>query len=987
MSAPGASDGRGRAADLAAWAAAAGCVVVMLWMGLGWDALRRRETYLGRKYDYYSLQAEGFLHGHLYIDKHADFRRESPDPAIRARAPYLLDASYFRGHWYLYFGAAPAALVLLPYAWIMGGDLDPRLLVVVCAIAGFLYAVGILRMAVRDGRCPRGAAFQLVAVPALAFTTAVPMLLTRAMFYELAIAAGYACVMTGAFWLYRALTGRGNPWLQLAFASLNFGIAVGCRPDLILDMPVVAAAGLLVAWWGRGRVPLGKALARAAAAAVLPAALVGAGLALYNVERFGSALEFGMSYSANGFIGNHNKLFSLGYLWPNLHWYYLTLPALSPYFPFVFPEQAYFGPPGYLSGEAFHGQFPVFVLAAFVAASALVLRKGVRPGRLGAFLALVGWMFAAVFACMCAIGVRADRYMVDFQAPLALGVVLLAGPVWMALAGARRPAPWRGAFALLVAAAAAFNLFGGIQEFEAFKNIRTSTYRSLEWACNHPSDWLRRMGLLRSGPVELRVVFPESVKAPSIQPLMTLGTPEYSDSLYAIMWPGTRQVELLGDHHGYGGPQSAPFRVEPGRAYTIRVDMGALYPPENHPFFAGYATYQMRQVKSGIHVAVDGTPVLDDKMDSYDAAPWTLETARNDVSMCSYQTTFQGSVHVARRLAPAARHWGHSDGIWRLRCRIPVDRPNEHFPLLSLGPAGSGALVFIKTFPEGVFRFAVDEWGHGGRTSVAFHTPPESEHAIDVCVGSVVAGNPWPAEWGIAPAAVGRLRGTLRVWLDGRLAWDTPLQTKVELSDRLVDIGGNLRGFSTAPAEYPFAVTVDAPVPEETRQVLVRNLETGSDGLARIRFEVPLVAFQESLPLFSSGVAGSGTMLFARVQPGGAVRFGIDEWSIGGAQSEPLAWAPGSMHSLEVFYGPLAVPATAGRAGSLRRTVRVWADGRPAWTATLSREEAPSQSEVAIGANPQRFSSALGDGRDAVQFDPFSRDESREFLERNLREK
>jgi hypothetical protein len=168
---------------------AACCVLFIVWMSMGWHVVRARATYTGQKIDYYSSQVHGFLSGHLYMDKVADSRLASPDPAVRAKATTLLDASYYKGHYYLYFGVVPAALLLLPYEWLTGGDLDPRWLVVLGSVAGFLFSVGILQMAGRDHFQRLGARFYAAAVAILAFASAVPSLLTWAKFYEVAIAS------------------------------------------------------------------------------------------------------------------------------------------------------------------------------------------------------------------------------------------------------------------------------------------------------------------------------------------------------------------------------------------------------------------------------------------------------------------------------------------------------------------------------------------------------------------------------------------------------------------------------------------------------------------------------------------------------------------------------------------------------------------------------------------------------------------------------
>ena len=69
--------------------------------------------------DYFNLLVRGFRKGHLYLDR-------APAPELAAlKDPYdpaqndryrLADATYFQGRYYLYFGAAPAVVLLWPYA-------------------------------------------------------------------------------------------------------------------------------------------------------------------------------------------------------------------------------------------------------------------------------------------------------------------------------------------------------------------------------------------------------------------------------------------------------------------------------------------------------------------------------------------------------------------------------------------------------------------------------------------------------------------------------------------------------------------------------------------------------------------------------------------------------------------------------------------------------------------------------------------------------
>jgi hypothetical protein len=806
------------------WGAAAACIVFIIWMGIDWTTIRSRDTYVGKKTDYYSLLVNGFLSGHLYMARDGYPDWSNPDPAVRAKAPHLLDASYYRGRYYLYFGVTPAALLLLPYAWITGGNLDPRWVVVLCTALGFLFSVGILRMASRDHFQRLDPWFQCAAVASVAFASVVPSLLAWAKFYEVAIATGYACTMAGAFWTYRAISGRGPPCLQLVLASISFGLAVGCRPNLVMDIPVLAAAAALVVWRDRKRNPCVPGLLINGTAALAPAACVGALLALYNYERFGNPFEFGMAYSMNAFRGDGHPLFATAYFWPNLHWYYLTLPALSPYFPYVYPEEAYFGPPAYRGGEAIHGQFAAFVLFAFVAITAVTLRKRLRLGLLAGFLGLVAWMFLGVFLAISAIGIRADRYMVDFQAPLVLGIALVATAVSSVLGDGRGPRLWRAAFATLAALAVAFNVFAGLQEFSAFKNNRISTYRSLESLGNYPAYWFEKVGLFRAGPIELKIVFPTEVKEAAVEPLLAAGTPEFTDSLYVIEnSPGDR-IEFRGDHSGYGGPQSDPISITPGRTYTLLVDMGALYPPRGPPFTGEFKSSQGRQLKTRIHVEMDGRTVFDRRMDSYDAPPWSLQIGKNTATMNPFKTQFSGRILSATRLPPPMTTEKQNDGLWRIHCVFPL-QPNASYPLLSGGVEGSGTLIYLTTLPNNRVQFGLDEWSIGGGLSEALPSVPGVMHTVEILIGPLAKNAKWPKEWAISQSKLERLGRTLVVWLDGRPVWTFGLRQPVDPLESMFDVGGNSQGFSTALAEYPAPIQSVPFGGDEAREFLDRNLK------------------------------------------------------------------------------------------------------------------------------------------------------------------
>src|SRR5690606_24670928 len=149
---------------------------------------------------------------------------------------------------------------------------------------------------------------------------------------------------------------------------------------------------------------------------------------LYNQARFNDPFEFGFNYAMAALISGNFPLVQGSFVLPNLRWYYLLPPALTPHFPYVEPLEAAVRPEGYYGYEAIHGQ----ALAAWLLLLTLVgtawygRRNTDRPPPPGSFyLGVVLAGFLALLFALTLFGFRADRYMTDAQGTLVLGLVLL----------------------------------------------------------------------------------------------------------------------------------------------------------------------------------------------------------------------------------------------------------------------------------------------------------------------------------------------------------------------------------------------------------------------------------------------------------------------------------------------------------------------------------------------------------------------------------
>lgn len=430
--------------------------------------------------DYYNLLADAFLRGHLHLlvepAKQLLALHNPFDPT--ANAPYRLhDASLYHGHYYLQWGPVPALMAFMPFRLLPLGDLPQSLAGALFAFVGLCFAVALLRALVRRylPEAPRW--MMALGYLALATGSAVPFVLRRVAVYEIALLSAYAFLMAGLYLLATgALDVPARP-RRLALASLCLGLAAGCRPTMAF------VAGLLVAvWWAlRRRDPTNG---RQLAVVVLgPAIACGVLLALYNVARFGSPLEFGNSYQLAGVDVRTLHAYRVADLAPSL-WFFLVARAhVTAGFPFFHlpPPPSYPGtlPSGYQIEVT--GGVLTNVPIALAALCAVVLRTPrEHPLRL-VTLGLGGLGMALVVLIGFSLFGTTMRYETDFATLLVLAGVL----GWLAVAlRARRRTVRRVATVVGASLVAWGALFGVAISFTGYYDgLRTGkpgAYRALQ---------------------------------------------------------------------------------------------------------------------------------------------------------------------------------------------------------------------------------------------------------------------------------------------------------------------------------------------------------------------------------------------------------------------------------------------------------------------------------------------------------------------------
>ncbi len=725
-----------------------GVVVLLVALGVAWfyhwtvTSARADLSLNGQKRDYYNLLVDGFADGHLYMKAEPDPRLLALPPAERpGSAPFMLDASLYKDRYYLYFGVSPVMTSYLPYAVLTGHDLPEAWAAVLFMLAGFGLASAWWWEARRQFFPQLGGVWVVLGVVALGLCTTAPSALRRPMFYEVAIGAGYAFSMLALWAATRAWLRPRQRFWWLVLAGVAVGLAVGSRANLApagLLLLLAAAAGL--AW--RGAVPGARArlFALALLAAGGGAGAVGAGLAGYNYARFGSVTEFGHNHQLGT---NPTQMFRGENLRYNLSLYYLKPPALNGYFPFVAPAEEGLKPKDYVGREHVHGQWPWTLVAAVAAGCALAL-WGRRGGEWGGVWALAVLVFGVNLVVVGLTGVRSNRYMLDFHPALVLATLV---PLGVALAQRGR---WSRALgvvvALLVPAAALFNVLGSLQVHGFFASTSPAVYaRMAARADGWVWPWLRgEQAGVGGREVELR--WPSGNRGLRREPFFAAGTKDFRDFIF-VEFDGEGRVRFVFQHGEFGELTGDWFPFVAGAAAQVRVDGGPLLPGVAHPWYGNRTADERLALKRRLQIRVGGELRFDRDAVSYDSSPRLQEWGewrRSDGKIAM----FSGQIErVAIRPADdqGLRARATARGAIRLKLGLPSDRFGWTEPLLAQGGAAGFDVLAVTYVRPGVVQLLHDQLGGGGRRSEEFAADYSQPQRVEIRLPTASDDGIWAA--------------------------------------------------------------------------------------------------------------------------------------------------------------------------------------------------------------------------------------------------
>lgn len=907
-----------------------------------WTSLGRWELpAIGpRQLDYYNLLVSGFRKGSLALDIEVPAQlRQARDPiALLEKFPEMAphDVSYYRGHFYTYYGVVPAVVLFWPFRALTGRELPLVLGSLMFALGAFAGFATLWLCVVRDHFPRAGWVTRIAGAAALSLAAGQLVLARRVSIWEPSIEAGDFFLVGMLLSAYFALRSR-RPSGWLVTAGIALGLAAGSRPTLVVAGVAFIPLLVAVAWRKQPDAAQGPGLRllKASLAAGLPLTAIGAGLLAYNWARFGTPLELGLNYQLSSWNVVKRSHFLPAYIPFNAFLYFLSPPQWGRYFPFVHPIAYPKLPPGYYGYEYVYGVLLTCPVLWWIGAlPAFVRRAGpaLRP-----FIAVVLAIAVPTTLVILSFDTAAARYETDFL-PWWL-LLALVGWAFIedrlaSLSRATALGLLRILFGLTAAVSCVLAFCRSAELHEILQNTNPGAFRTLSTVFNVPAFAWEALSGNRGGPIEMNLVFaPRPIE--SVEPLVVTGVEYQRDYVY-LFYQSDRVVRFCYVHPGEPVASSADVTIQPGRSYALRVQCGSIYPPEGHLAYRGWQPEEIASLKRWVEIDLDGQPVVVAKRGANEASPGTVQVGVDaGIGFCGRR--FAGTVSGIRRIG-WKRPIGDISiaGDFDLVVALPDSPPPENLPanlpLVEAGRGGKADIVGLSVDPAKRYRFVFENWGSGLAWSPYFELPANPIASIRVRLGPTLRLD------AASPLAI--LSRSVVVWRDGAPVWwhRTPAPSDPEPPFYLFSNGV---GSTAMEASFPGRVisAIRRPAVPEWQKGPFSGLELELGGRGNA-----------TEPLAATGTAGHSDTLAVEWLSGSHARLVYRHWGAGALAGEPFGWTGKELKNLRVempSFAALDRPGIAAGEGRLR----VWIDGKPAWDARVPFFGAASDS-ACVGRNP-----------------------------------
>lgn len=318
----------------------------------------------------YKLLTDAFMNGRVDVDLEVDEKLKNLDnpyditQRLKENVSYDFDTAYYKGKYYIYFGAAPVVLYYLPFKLLTGTYIKDSIVNTINFTILSVSIILLLYKIIRDNFNNTPILFYgLLSIFAIN-TCGALTLLAEPLIYTIPILCALAYASLGLCLWVHSINENKSINCALAFlGSLSIGIAIGSRPQFGL----FAFFAFIIFF---DQIKDIKHNIKPFIFAIIPFIIVGSLMMYYNYARFGSPFDLGANYNLT-FNDMTKRGMKVSRVTDGLFFYLLQPIALTAVFPYISQVTFVTKYVGMLIHEfSFGGLFfinPITILSLFIA--------------------------------------------------------------------------------------------------------------------------------------------------------------------------------------------------------------------------------------------------------------------------------------------------------------------------------------------------------------------------------------------------------------------------------------------------------------------------------------------------------------------------------------------------------------------------------------------------------------------------------------------
>lgn len=331
--------------------------------------------------------------------------------SLERSTDYIWDAAYYNHQYYVYFGALPALILMVPYHLITKKIMPSAIATLIFSILSMPVLVLITKKVFQ--KYFKELAFKYMALSALImiFGTMLIWVNVAPRFYELVTVAGFFFATLGFLLVLDAENEDGKiNYRNICLGSLSLAASIASRPTQIFASLLIVPflLNLLIK-----NIKEKKNILKLICSVVIPYTIVAILIMRYNYLRFGSPFEFGEKYQLT--VNNMQKLAVRWALLPtgilcNL----FGFPTFQGFFPFMYGNGNLIDTFGYYYIEDMPGGVFIMAPIAFFCFGILKIYKKSENKNLKIFittLLITGLIIVSFISLKAG---STGRYLLDF---------------------------------------------------------------------------------------------------------------------------------------------------------------------------------------------------------------------------------------------------------------------------------------------------------------------------------------------------------------------------------------------------------------------------------------------------------------------------------------------------------------------------------------------------------------------------------------------